>query len=308
VTVPRLLFALSIVLLAGAFACERVEPDEPPGEESSPRHVVDVTALDYAFQAVAEIPSGWTTFRMENAGREPHFMALWKLPDGKTLQDYGAEVAPAFEMAYDSLSAGSVDEAGAGRILGRELPAWYASVVPMGGPGLLTAGRVGETSISLEPGTYVMECYVKTPDGSFHSELGMIRELFVTEDSTGMSPPEADAEMMLTNTAIGTEGPLTPGSHTFAVHFEEHPEAGLGNDVHVARLDAETGLADVAAWMDWMNLGGFKAPAPVEFLGGAQEMPVGRTAYFTVTLEPGRYAWVSEASAAERLIDEFVIE
>ena len=30
-------------------------------------HVVEVTARDYAFEVVAEIPSGWTTFRVTGA-------------------------------------------------------------------------------------------------------------------------------------------------------------------------------------------------------------------------------------------------
>jgi len=35
---------------------------------------------------------------------------------------------------------------------------------------------------------------------------------------------------------------------------------------------------------------------------------VGYTAYFTVTLEPGRYAWISESSAALGMVKEFTVE
>lgn len=270
--------------------------------------VVDVAAVDYAFRMPGEIPSGWTTFRLTNEGEEPHFMILWKLPEGKTLQAHLDEVVPAFAMAYDSLLAGAVDRAGANEILARELPAWFADVDPMGGPGILTPGEVGSATVDLEPGTYVVECYIKTAEDEFHGELGMIRALTVTEDSTGVTAPEADMEMTLTNTEIGTDGPVPAGRRTFAVHYEEHPELGLGNDVHVARLDETTDLGVVAAWMDWMNLDGMQAPAPVEFVGGAEEMPVGSTSYFTVDLEPGRYAWVSEATTTDRLIEAFTVE
>lgn len=269
--------------------------------------VFEVTAVDYAFESATEIPSGWTRIRMDNAGQEPHFMSLWKLPEGTTYEEYLAEVPAAFAIGYDSLVAGTVDAAGAGQLIGANLPEWYAGVKPMGGPGMLTAGHTGVTTVNLEPGTYVMECYVKTADGRFHGELGMIKELTVTSDSTGMAEPGADLEMTLTNTSIGADGPVSAGEHTIAVHYEEHPQ-GLGNDVHVARLDSATDLSEVAAWMDWMNQEGFMPPAPAEFLGGAQEMPVGATSYFTVTLEPGRYAWVSEATTADRLVEEFTVE
>lgn len=300
---------------ASLVACQPAERDEAADAESeadaepSPDDgVVEVAAVDYAFRMPAEVPSGWTTFRMTNEGEEPHFLVLWKLPEGRTLRDYMEQVVTPFVTAYDSLEAGTVDPAGAGRILGERLPEWYGAVQPMGGPGILTPGRVGQATVDLEPGTYVVECYIKTPDGQFHGELGMIAQLTVTSDSTGMAEPEADMEMTLTSTAIGSEGPVTAGERTFAVHYREHPELGLGNDVHVARLDEGTSLEEVSAWMDWMNLDGLKAPAPVEFVGGAQEMPVGTTSYFTVTLEPGRYAWVSEATTTDRQVREFTVQ
>lgn len=306
---------LSVVVAVLVTSCQPAdtedgaEPDtlDAAADTTEASGVVEVTAVDYAFQAPAEIPSGWTTIRVANQGEEPHFMTLWRLPDGKTIDDYRAEAVPAFVMGYDSLVAGAVDAAGTWRIIGENLPEWFADVRPMGGPGMLTAGHTGQATMNLDPGTYVIECYVKTADGRFHGELGMLRELTVTEESSGMAEPAADAEMTLTNASIGPEDPVTAGRHTFAVHYEEHPE-GLGNDVHVARLDEATDLAEVAAWMDWMNLEGFAPPAPAEFLGGVHEMPVGSTSYFTVTLDPGRYAWVSEATAADRLVEEFTVE
>lgn len=310
---PAIAFAVAALILA----CAQPGPDEGAEPDtldaaadtvaSAEPGVMEVTAVDYAFESPVEVPSGWTTIRMDNAGREPHFMVLWKLPEGKTIDDYVAEVVPAFVIGYDSLKAGVVDAAGAGALVGANLPEWFADVTPMGGPGMLTPGVAGETTMELTPGTYIMECYVKTADGRFHGELGMLKQFEVTADPTGIAEPSADLEMTLTNTSIGTDGPVTAGEHTIAVTWEEHPQ-GLGNDVHVAKLDSATSLDAVAAWMDWMNLEGFMPPAPAEFLGGAQEMPVGTASYFTVTLEPGRYAWVSEATTTDRLIEEFTVE
>lgn len=310
-------FAAASLLVAcgGGGPDEGAEPDslaaaaDTVAEAPAEPGVLDVTAVDYAFQGIpAEIPSGWTTIRLHNEGAEPHFMVLWKLAPGKTLQDYVDEVSPPFNMAYDSLEAGTVDAAGAGRILGRELPAWMAENQAMGGPGILTPGHSGQVTVELEPGTYVAECYMKDANGTFHGDLGMLAQFTVTADSSGRAEPAADLEMTLTNDSIGTEGPVSAGEHTIAVHYDEQPPVGLGNDVHVARLTEDTSLDDLSAWMDWMNLDGMETPAPVEFLGGVEEMPAGATSYFTITLEPGRYAWVSEASSPDRPVEAFTVE
>ena len=152
-----------------------------------------------------------------------------------------------------------------------------------------------------------MECYIKTADGIFHSSLGMQRPITVTSESSGASPPESDIEVTLSNYEIAIEGELTQGEHTVAVHFAEQPAVGLGNDVHVVRLETGTNLDEVVRWMDWMNVDGLRAPAPARFVGGTQEMPVGYTAYFTIELLPGRCAWISEAPAANGMVQGFTV-
>lgn len=298
----------TILGAASIAACRPADRAPDAGRAASETHVVEVTARDYAFEVAAEIPSGWTTFRMSNEGNEHHFFVLSRLPEGKTIADYGADVGMAFGVAWDSLRTGAMDKAEAGQLLGRLLPQWYGSVKVMGGVGLLAPGRVAQTSLNLEPGNYVMECYMKAPDRVFHSVLGMVRALTVTEDSSGAGAPVADMTITLSNHEIVVEGEPTAGRHTVAVRFLEHPEIGLGNDVHLARLTGEQSLGDVASWMDWMEIDGLEAPAPAEFLGGAQEMPVGYTAYFDVDLEPGRYGWIAETSVDRGLFQEFTVE
>ncbi len=293
--VALLVAALGLFLLQGCL----------PGDDAQ---AAEVTARDYVFQAPAEIPSGWTTFRFMNEGEEHHFFLLSRLPDGKTYEDYQQEVVPPFDSAWHGLKDGFIDKAEAGMMLGRRLPDWYGSVEQMGGPGLVAPGGIAQTSVNLEPGTYVMECYVKTPDGTFHTSLGMMRSITVTTASSGASAPEADIEITLSNDEIATEGEMTSGEHTIAVHFKEHPEVGLGNDVHLVRLEDDTDVNEVATWMDWMEVGGLRAPAPARFLGGVQEMPIGHTAYFTVEVEPGRYAWIVEAPAESSMWKEFTVE
>lgn len=269
--------------------------------------VIEIIARDYAFIGPAEIPSGWTTFRFVNEGAEPHFMLLARLPAGKTQPDYLAEIAPPFDAAWQVVrdQGGSFDEAIA--VLVEQLPAWSGEIVWSGGPGFVSPGRSVETTVWLEPGDYAVECYVKTPDGVFHNMIGMSAPLRVTEEDSGHEPPAADIDVRLDNMGIRVEGTPVAGSQVVAVHFDEHPPAGLGNDVHVARLDEATPVAAVFAWTFWLALDGLVPPGPAIWVGGAHEAPVGQVSYFKLELEPGRYAWVSE-SPLDGMYLEFRVE
>ena len=274
---------------------------------SSNENVVDVTAKDFRFEMVDSIPSGWTTFRLKNMGHADHFFLLSLLPDSLTFEDYVNDVSRPFDIVFDSLKAGSSKD-DAINLLVQSIPSWYfTSVKAMGGTGIIDAGKTTQVTMNLNPGTYVMECYIKE-QGVFHTALGMIRQVTVTENVSGMKPPEANVNVYLTNSEIKTEGEIVSGLNIFAIHFKEHPEVGLGNDIHLVKTNAATDLDEVLAWMDWTNVKGLEPPAPVEFLGGSQEMPVGYTSYFTINLEPGTYAFVSEAPMRKGNIFTFKID
>lgn len=266
--------------------------------------VVEVTARDFAFDAPSEIPAGWTTFRFENQGAQEHFMVLWKMPEGRTIEDYRAEVLPAFDNAR--YLAGEIDrEEFVAGVVGA-IPEWYGGVESAGGVGLLSPGHVAHTTVSLAPGSYVMECYVKTPDGKFHSALGMLHPLTVGADATDTPVPEHDLDISLTNYEIGVEGELSAGPHTARVRHVDNPEGFLKHDLHLARFDGEAGIEDLVPWMEWID--GMESPAPVEFIGGSEDQPAGGSAYFAFTLEPGSYAWISESYAAQGMVLAFEVE
>ncbi len=310
----RASIALALVLATAALpACRRAGTEEEAAAPvdtvaaTSEAPVIDVTAVDYAFQAPPEIASGWTTFRLRNTGAEPHFFLLTRLPEGKTIEEYGQEVGVAFDDVWKELRAGSIDKSEAGRQLGERLPEWYlTSAAPMGGVGLVRPGGIGETTVNLEPGYYVMECYVKTAEGQFHAGLGMVRPLVVTGQPSGGSPPDADVEVTLSNDGIEAPATLAAGHHTIAVHYTEHPPYGLGNDVHLAKLE-DASPEQVTGWMDWMEQGGLESPAPAPFMGGAEEGPAGTTSYFSVDVDPGRYLWVTETDPGRGMAKEVTV-
>lgn len=278
--------------------------------------VVEITATHNAetnehlfITDVEEIPSGWTTFRLVNSSPANHFLILELLPEGKSIRNSVTEIVPVFQEAMDLIHAGQVEN-GYARL--GDLPEWFGNIQFMGGPGLVSPGGSSEATVYLEPGNYVMECYVKTAEGKFHSSLGMMRGLTVTGDTSEAAPPsQASLEMTLTNEGFGVQGNVDTGTHTVAVHFAEENPPLLGNDVHLVKLESDTDLEELVTWMDWSQPGGLVSDhatgAPFQFMGGTHEMPMGRTAYFTVELTPGRYAWVSERSAQDPLQKEFTV-
>jgi hypothetical protein len=278
------------------------------GAPAPTAHVVEVIAEDYAFEAPDEILSGWTTFRLDNQGEETHFLYLTRLPDGHTYDDYVGEVqAPLNEMWYE-LRSGAIGKAEMFERLGPIIPGWFwTGAVPVGGPGLIEPGGVSQATVWLEPGNYVLECFMKTPEGEFHWAEGMVRPIRVLAEASDAPEPTADIELTLTLDGIEGAGTLTPGTHTVALRFAEQPEVGFGNDVHLARLEPGVSPGDLVPWMDSFNVQGLQNPAPVTFHGGSHERPAGELIYFTVELEPGSWAWISESPDAAPLYRAFTV-
>jgi len=269
--------------------------------------VVTVVAQDFKFAVADTIPSGWNHFKFENKGHTVHFFLLNKLPDGVSYEDYTSEVSKGFQVAFDSIKAGATRERGIELLL-QEVPGWFfTGVKPFGGSGLISQGKSEEVYLKLPAGRYAMECYIKE-QGVFHSTLGMIKKLVVSDEQSATKPPLADLQISLSNFKIETQGVFHRGVNKVAVTFLEQPAAGLGNDVHIFKVADGTTIDKVVPWLDWLNVEGLQSPAPAEFFGGVQEMPAGDTAYFVVTLDTGNYALVAESQASDGMLEEFSIQ
>ncbi len=269
------------------------------GGDSTPSHLLEVTARDLQFEGPDTVSAGWTTIRFHNQSTVTHFVQMEKLPEGIGLREQQDQVAPVFQEGMDRLNEGRGDDAMAA--FGK-LPAWFAKVVFTGGPGLTAPGRSSETSVFLEPGTYLLECYVKTA-GRFHSYNptpqtdGMVHQVVVVSGPEPGEMPKADFKVTLSSDrGIVIDGQPRPGNQVVEVDFADQKvyENFVGHDLHLARLDDTTDLARLNRWMDWRDKAGLETPAPAEFLGGLNDMPEGGKGYIRLTLEPGRYAWISE--------------
>lgn len=298
---------LVMAVLIAAFSCKTEQKDQHLSHEISTDQVVnldlpklpvfgnlvEVKTTGMNFILPEEIPSGWTTFRYSNVSPLTHFMLIDKLPvvDGKqiTYADFG-QVGPVFGDAMELINAGKAEE---GFAEFSRLPSWFSDIIFSGGVGLVSPGETAQTTIYVEPGTYVVECYVKT-NGIFHP---MTKQVIVTESSSSQTPPTATLDLVISREG-GIEMPVEvqAGLQTIAVQFKDQGphEHFLGHDVHLVKLETDTDLEKLNSWMTWTTPKGLNTPAPVKFLGGAQEMPAGGTAYITIDLKPGNYAWIAE--------------
>jgi hypothetical protein len=301
------LLQLQLAGCAGEGPADR-QPTAGPG-------VVEVTIETMDFQMPESIPSGWTTFRVNNVSAMTHLGVIERMPEGYGLREQQDEVAPVFQEGMDLIVAGDMD--GAMAKFG-ELPEWFGQIVFFGGPGLMAPGQVTETTVFLEPGTYLLECYVKT-DGIFHSYNpnpamdGMVAQFTVTDETNGAAEPLPTLEISIdSENGMEVVGEPSAGSHTVAVHFKDQVlhEHFLGHDVHLVRLTPETDIGGLVAWMNWALPAGLQTPAPAVFLGGINELPSGTTGYFDVTLDPGEYAFIAEVPAADekRMLHRFAVK
>jgi len=189
------------------------------------------------------------------------------------------------------------------------------SVVFCGGSGLIGPNNTSITTIKLDPGYYIMECYVKMPNGKFHTLMGMAKPIIVTQEDSGNLPPIPDIEITISkNEGIKYSENLTSGTHIFSVNFiDQGPhEHFIGHDVNLVKLDAIADLDNLEAWMNWSTPFGLKTPVPegATFLGGVNESLAGSTGYFKATLTSGNYAFISEVpnSKSKGMFKTFTIK
>ncbi|MDX1407867.1 MAG: hypothetical protein R3330_07030 [Saprospiraceae bacterium] len=295
-----LLPALGICLM---IACAP-DSSEDPSAQSEPG-LIEIVTTTMDFAAPDTIPSGWVTLRLINNSAMVHFAVLERMPAGKGLADQRAEVAPVFQNIMDQINGRELSAPETGM----ELPPWFGEIRFVGGPGLISPGKVAETTVQVEPGIYLLECYIKT-NGIFHSYnpdpevQPMVHEFTVIGQPSGKAAPTPTLELDISaGQGIQIPGEIPAGSHTIAVHFRDQQLYSnfVGHDVHLLHITDSTDVGALIGWMEWSQPAGLQTPAPAVFLGGSNEMPAGPPGYFNVELEPGEYAFIAEVPAADTL-------
>ena len=307
------LFIITIVTIV-FFNCkndkkEQIKLQDTETEETNP--YIEIVTKSMEFIVADTIPSGWNTFKYINESTEPHFVLFDDYPDGKTLDTVKAAVMPPFDKGMAYIMEGDMDNAIAAF---GALPKWFPEVKFVGGTGLISPDRTAITTVKLEPGLHIMECYVKMADGMFHASMGMAKEIYVLDEDSGNQPPKADTNISISSTeGITYTEPITSGEHIFSVYFKDQTvhEHFLGHDVNLVKLEDNANIEELEAWMSWMNPTGLITPMPegVTFLGGVNNGLEGSTQYFYANLEPGNYAFIAEVpnASSKNMLKTFTV-
>jgi hypothetical protein len=139
-----------------------------PAAAPAPAAAATVRLFEYGFDLPAALSPGRQVWAVTNAGREPHELLLARSPAPLTR-----------EQAMELVLAESQDATpSGGGPSGRE-------VLGVGGLGWLSPGASAWAEVELEPGTYVVLCYVFDPaTGMPHAAMGMVDVFTVGEAGT----------------------------------------------------------------------------------------------------------------------------
>jgi hypothetical protein len=307
----RLIFKNLLCIILGTtlitFGCKDNSSKEEKNQTSEnilmDKDYVEVITTGMDFQLKDTITHGWTTFKYINNSYEPHFFIFEKMPDSIGIDNYVNELLPPFKTAFEYLNKGDV---AAGMKEFEKIPAWFYKVELFGGVGLTSPKTTTESTVYLDPGTYVMECYVRMPDGTPHTFMGMLKELTVIEGKEEKPEPNSDFEISISSDeGITFVDSLKVGSYSFGVNFKDQKlyENMLGHDVNLVKVENDTLLGTLSKWLNASDMSAFRSPAPagLTFLGGVEDLQASKKGYFKANLDKGTYILVSEIpQAAER--------
>ncbi|UWX54975.1 hypothetical protein NYZ99_20020 [Maribacter litopenaei] len=181
-----LILFLVIILAIQSCKEEKKKLTEEIPEQKEITSVIDVITNNMDFQAPDTIPSGWVTWKYQNKSSQPHFILIDDPIDTITVKEFEEELLPPFGEGITLLYEGKNDEAFAA--FGK-IPEWYGGTVWPGGVGLISGGHTARTTLKLNPGYYIMECYVKMPNGMFHTNMGMYKVLVVSDEVSPLPNP-----------------------------------------------------------------------------------------------------------------------
>lgn len=297
---------IGISLLLLVVSCKSDKKDNGHFEYEKAKEVIkekpdyiEITTLSMEFQMPDTITSGWNTFKYVNKANETHFFRFLKLPDSTTIDNYKKEVDPVFEEGMDLINAGKAQE---GFNAFAKLPKWFSKTVPYGGSGLIAPKNETMVTLNLDSGNYIVECYVKMPNGKFHSTMGMIKAVTVSEEKSDKEPPKETLTINLSTEGIVMLDSINAGKHIIKIMVQNqklHENYAL-TDLHLAKLHAKANLDSLQKWMVWYDPKGFITPVPngATFMGGFNDAIKGNVGYFHTELNPGNYAFISEVPNA----------
>ncbi|RPI31744.1 MAG: hypothetical protein EHM70_10795 [Chloroflexota bacterium] len=248
-------FGLVALLLASMLisACQPRAAIPATGAE------VTFTATDYAFEAPDQLDAGIVTVTLQNNGQEVHHLQFMKLNQDVTFEQF--------------TSALQESEAAA-------LPL----VEFTGGAGAIPPGQSEQVMVELEPGNYVIACFITDADGVPHLAHGMIAPLTVVESSNqAVEAPAPDQTVTLKDFEFELPQSIQSGRQIWEV-VNNGPQP---HEFTIVRLAEGKTMDDVAAFMQSPD-----GPPPFVEAGGMQALSVGKRGWAILDLQPGNYVAV----------------
>ena len=240
------------------------------GEGDEEAQPIDVQGDEYAFVMPDEAEGGVVRFNVSNTGKELHEYALGRLDEGKTLDD-----------VKEALESGEDDP-----------PEWFVDV---GGVPLLSPGEELGLTRELEAGTYVFLCFIPTPQGVPHVELGMLKSFELKGDS-GARLPDPDA-VIVANDAGYDIPELTAGEQTIELRNADDRE----REFFLVVLEPGTEIEDLDRFFEE----GEKGPPPAQFHGAMQTIPAGTSVFIDIDLKEGVEYTLNDASGDQPVVATF---
>ncbi len=244
--------------------------------------VVNFDAAEYSYTLPDMLAAGQVTLVMRNVGKETHHAQLLKLNTGVTLEQFTAAL-----------------QQGEGPAL--------ALVSLTGGTGALDPGpNSEEVTLDLQPGMYVVVCFIAGPDGIPHVAKGMLKPLQVIAAAPGAASTQPNAPVTITLRDFAFDTPadsLPSGRNTWRI-TNAGPQP---HEIQVARLNAGGTTNDILSFFASPPSG----PPLFRTVGGFQGIDANGGGWLTLDLPAGDYGFycaIPDPSSGKRHLEEGMLK
>jgi hypothetical protein len=244
-------------------------------------------AMDYTFKIPATVKAGLMVVNFMNDGKEPHELSFLRLNEGVSVKQFQTQLEAFPPKAF-------------------LLSKWR------GGVGPILPGQSERVVIRLDPGQYVLSCFVESPNGLPHFVEKMFAPFKVVANASTSqaSDPTADGTITL-KTYNFTLPKLTTGSMILKVTNNDQ----TGHELNILKLADGKTIQDIKAFLHQKKgpppLDTAKdGPAPYTYAGGIQPLEPGASSWMELNLAPGHYValcFVPEVTGVSHL-DEGMIK
>ena len=215
-------------------------------------------AFDYGFSGPESVPAGLTTVEIVNHGQDLHHAQLIRLARGRSAED--------FQQALKG---------------NPQVPEW---AVLIGGPNAVIPGERAAAIVNLEPGNYVVVCWIPDRDNMPHVALGMVKPFQVQGSAHVSELPTGDVRIGEADFSFAAPDTITPGRHVIRVRNN----GAQPHEVLLVQLPPDGSIADFGRAV----ADGVATQPPGKPVGGVTGLQPGSEAAFLADFTPGKYGLI----------------